>query len=103
MHSELKTDPIPKNHTAGAALTSLQHLLSHLMHIRMTRTIERNLLMVESAQAALSDKNEGGDVARMWRLCKTGIGLTAGFIGSHTVTHNYTVYTLTLAVHYSTC
>jgi hypothetical protein len=34
-----------------------------------------------------------------WRLYKTGIGLTTGFIGSHTVTHNYSVYTLT--VHYS--
>jgi hypothetical protein len=27
----------------------------------------------------------------MWRLYKTGIGLTTGFIGSHTVTHNYSV------------
>jgi hypothetical protein len=26
---------------------------------------------------------------------KTGIGLTTGFIGSHTVTRNYSVYTLT--------
>jgi hypothetical protein len=25
---------------------------------------------------------------------KTGIGLTTGFIGSQTVTHNYSVYTL---------
>jgi ABC-type uncharacterized transport system permease subunit len=34
-------------------------------------------------------------VARIWwRLHKTGIGLTTGFIGSHTVTHNYSVYTL---------
>jgi hypothetical protein len=33
-------------------------------------------------------------VARMRRLYKTGIGLTTGFIGSHTVTHNYSVYTL---------
>jgi hypothetical protein len=48
----------PKNRTAGTALTSLQHLLSYLMHIRLTRTIQRNLLMVESAQAALSEKNE---------------------------------------------
>jgi hypothetical protein len=24
---------------------------------------------------------------------KTGIGLTTGFIGSHIVTHNYSVYT----------
>jgi hypothetical protein len=30
---------------------------------------------------------------------KTGIGLTTGFIGSHTVTHNYSVHTLT--AHYS--
>jgi hypothetical protein len=26
------------------------------------------------------------------RLYKTGIGLTTGLIGSHTVTHNYSVY-----------
>jgi hypothetical protein len=31
----------------------------------------------------------------MWRLYKTGIGLTTEFIRSHTVTHNYSVYTLT--------
>jgi hypothetical protein len=40
----------------------------------------------------------------MWRLYKRGTGLTTGFIGSHTVTHNYSVYTLQLTtVHYSTC
>jgi hypothetical protein len=33
------------------------------------------------------------EVACMWRLYKMGIGLTTGFIGSHTVTHNYSVYT----------
>jgi hypothetical protein len=34
----------------------------------------------------------------------TGIGLTTGFIGSHTVTYNYSVYTLQLTtVHYNTC
>jgi hypothetical protein len=36
------------------------------------------------------------------RVCgdyyKTGIGLTTGFIGSHTVTHNYSVYTLPLTI-----
>jgi hypothetical protein len=35
-------------------------------------------------------------VAHMWRLYKTGIGFTTGFIRSHTVTHNYSVYTLQL-------
>ncbi|PNF17286.1 Signal recognition particle subunit SRP68 [Cryptotermes secundus] len=64
---ELKTDPSPKNRTAGTALSSLQHLLSYLMHIRLTRTIHRNLLMVESAQAALSEKNEGGGEGRRTR------------------------------------
>jgi hypothetical protein len=37
--------------------------------------------------------------AYVWRLYETGIGLTTGFIGSHTVTHNYSVYTRT--AHYS--
>jgi hypothetical protein len=40
-------------------------------------------------------------VARMWRLYKTGIGLTTGFNGSHTVTHNYSVCTLQLTTNYS--
>jgi hypothetical protein len=32
------------------------------------------------------------------------VGLTTGFIGSHTVTHNYSVYALQLTtVHYNTC
>jgi hypothetical protein len=30
--------------------------------------------------------------------CKTGIGLTTGFIGSQTVTHNYSVYTSQLTI-----
>jgi hypothetical protein len=41
---------------------------------------------------------------KVWRLYKTGIGLTTGFIGSHTVTHNYSVCTLQLTtVHINTC
>jgi S-adenosylmethionine/arginine decarboxylase-like enzyme len=44
-------------------------------------------------------------VARIaWRLYKTGIGITTGFIESHTITHNYSVYALQLTtVHYNTC
>jgi hypothetical protein len=41
-----------------------------------------------------------GDIycrAYVWRLYKTGIGLTTGFIGSHTVTHNYSQFTIVLA------
>jgi hypothetical protein len=36
---------------------------------------------------------------RVATIYKTGIGLTTGFIGSYTVTHNYRVYTPT--AHYS--
>jgi hypothetical protein len=36
--------------------------------------------------------------AYVWRLYKTGIGLTTGFIGSHTVTHNYSVYTSQITI-----
>jgi hypothetical protein len=32
-------------------------------------------------------------VTRMRRLYRTGIGLTTGFIGPNTITHNYSVYT----------
>jgi hypothetical protein len=43
-------------------------------------------------------------VARMWRLYKTGIGLTTGFIRSQSITQlGYSVLHFTLAVHYSTC
>jgi hypothetical protein len=52
-------------------------------------------------QAILFSKNHLNIVARMWRLYKTGIGLTTGFIGSHTVTHNYSVYTSQLTVLYT--
>jgi hypothetical protein len=47
--------------------------------------------------AVLLGRPSGGwdnNVARMRRLYKTRIGLITGFIGSHTVTHNYSVYTL---------
>jgi hypothetical protein len=36
--------------------------------------------------------------ARMWRLYKTGIGLTTGFIRSHTVTDNYSLLTVSSLV-----
>jgi hypothetical protein len=31
-------------------------------------------------------------------IIRRGIGLTTGFIGSHTVTHNYSVYTSQLTI-----
>jgi hypothetical protein len=38
-------------------------------------------------------------VARTWRLCKTGFGLTAGFIGLHAIT--VTMYTLYNPLHFT--
>ena len=43
---------------SGGGLSPLQYLLTYLMYIRLNRTIERNLLMVESAKAALAEKTE---------------------------------------------
>jgi hypothetical protein len=37
-------------------------------------------------------------VTRKRRIYKMGIGSTTGFIGSHTITHNYSVYTLLFTV-----
>jgi hypothetical protein len=56
---------------------------------------EVNILMVGRTVASVKYDREKlltfeYIVARMWRLYKTGIGLTTGFTGLHTVT----VYTL---------
>lgn len=42
----------------GGPLTPMQYLISYLTYIRLTRTIERNNLMVEAAKAAMADKSE---------------------------------------------
>jgi hypothetical protein len=55
----------------------------------------KHYLSVTGAQLNLITLLMMNTVARMRRLYETGIGLTTGFIGSHTVTHNYSVYTLT--------
>ncbi|CAG2065174.1 unnamed protein product [Timema podura] len=53
---EMKTDQPAKARTGP--LSSLQYLLSYLTYIRLTRTIQRNLLMVDSAKTALTDRND---------------------------------------------
>jgi hypothetical protein len=61
--------------------------------------------MILGVQELYSHRRYINIVARIvWRLYKRGIGLTTGFIGSHTVTHNYSVYILQLTrVHHNTC
>nr|CAD7264171.1 unnamed protein product [Timema shepardi] len=56
-----REDCSPGNTPAKARtgpLSSLQYLLSYLTYIRLTRTIQRNLLMVDSAKTALADRND---------------------------------------------
>uniref|UniRef100_A0A1B6CIN9 Signal recognition particle subunit SRP68 n=1 Tax=Clastoptera arizonana TaxID=38151 RepID=A0A1B6CIN9_9HEMI len=57
LKEEMKSDPAAKNRV-GNNLSPLQYLLSYMTYIRLTRTIQRNLLMVESTKVALSEKTE---------------------------------------------
>jgi len=43
-----------KARASGEALPPLQYLLTYLMHIRLTRTVQRNLLLVEQALSEVS-------------------------------------------------
>jgi hypothetical protein len=71
--------------TLAASPLSGESTVCYSWHDLKTQSGADKLLMVW---------NREHTVARMWRLYETGIGLTTGFIGSHTVTHNYSVYTL---------
>uniref|UniRef100_A0A1B6L3X3 Signal recognition particle subunit SRP68 n=1 Tax=Graphocephala atropunctata TaxID=36148 RepID=A0A1B6L3X3_9HEMI len=55
---ELKNDPASKGKTTGSGgpLTPLQHLVTYLTYIRLSRNIQRNNLMVQAAKSSLSDK-----------------------------------------------
>lgn len=52
---EIKLDPKLKSST-GAPLPGIQNLLSYMTYIRLSRTIERNLLLVEQAKEAMENK-----------------------------------------------
>ncbi|KAG7302778.1 hypothetical protein JYU34_012741 [Plutella xylostella] len=49
---EMKADPKLKAATESHELSGIQYLLSYLMYLRLMRTIERNNLLVEQAEAA---------------------------------------------------
>ncbi|XP_049800730.1 signal recognition particle subunit SRP68 [Schistocerca nitens] len=58
---ELKADQSAKTRSGpGVPLSSAQYLLSYLTYIRLTRTIQRNLLMIDAAKASLAEKTEAG-------------------------------------------
>jgi hypothetical protein len=87
--------------TSPSALASMSFIVIHRILMNEKKQRKRPLWWVKRLF-----KN-GLQYGISWRYCrayvatiyKTGIGLTTGFIGSHTVTHNYSVYTLT--AHYS--
>lgn len=57
---EIKQDPKLRAATAGQTVSGIQYLLAYLSHIRLTRTLERNLCLVAQAKANLDDPNEKG-------------------------------------------
>ncbi|XP_063230612.1 signal recognition particle subunit SRP68 [Bacillus rossius redtenbacheri] len=62
VRDELKSDQASKGRAeAGAPVSPLQYLLSYLVHIKLTRTIQRTLIMVDSARAALLADTEGSE------------------------------------------
>ncbi|XP_067006030.1 signal recognition particle subunit SRP68 [Anabrus simplex] len=81
---ELKSDQSGKSRAGtGGPVSSIQYLLSYLTYIRLTRTIQRNLLMVEAAKSALADKNENPtegrkarpqDLTRLYEIILQNVG-----------------------------
>jgi hypothetical protein len=74
------------NFKTGAMLLGVSYKMKRFNEMRT----EAN----KTRKSRSSIQHEQHIVARVWRLYKTGIALTTGFFGSHTVTHNYSVYTL---------
>ncbi|XP_075216781.1 signal recognition particle 68 [Lycorma delicatula] len=72
LKEEMKSEPGTKGKTST---TSLQYLLSYLTYIRLSRTVQRNLLMIESAKSCMSEntENEGRktrpqDLTRLYEI-----------------------------------
>ncbi|KAG8221898.1 hypothetical protein J437_LFUL006716 [Ladona fulva] len=87
VREELKaTDPNFKGRQVqGGPVSSMHYFLSYLMHIRLTRTIQRNLLMAETVKQALSgEKAETGvtegrrtrpqDLTRLYEIILQNLG-----------------------------
>lgn len=82
---EVKQDPNSKNRTPAQGLSSLQYLHSYLIHIRLERTIQRNLLLAEQAKENLkksessSQQGEGKkprpqDLVRLYEIILQNLG-----------------------------
>ncbi|XP_055913275.1 signal recognition particle subunit SRP68 [Eupeodes corollae] len=56
---EIKQDPKLRSVTTGQTVTGIQYLLAYLSYIRLSRTLERNMCLVEQAKANFEDPNQG--------------------------------------------
>lgn len=70
---EMKQDPATKNRVGPTeTLHPLQYLLTYLLHIRLTQTVQRNLLLVEQANsesgAEARSKNHLQDLTRLYEI-----------------------------------
>lgn len=70
---ETKQDPAIKNRVGPSdTVHPLQYLLTYLLHIRLTRTVQRNLLLVEQANlekgAEVRSKNHLQDLTRLYEI-----------------------------------
>ncbi|KAF4523038.1 hypothetical protein B566_EDAN012767 [Ephemera danica] len=66
LRDELKNDPNFKvrSQAQSGPVSSLHYLYSYLMYIRLTRTVERNLLMVEGVHQALKSQDKESSEGR---------------------------------------
>lgn len=55
---EIKQDPKLRSVTTGQTVTGVQYLLAYLSYIRLSRTLERNMCLVEQAKASFEDPNQ---------------------------------------------
>jgi len=55
---EIKQDPKLRSLTTGQTVSGIQYLLAYLSYIRLIRTLERNLCLVEQAKQNFGDPNQ---------------------------------------------
>lgn len=70
LRDELHADPARTRQQGDGQISSLQHLYSYVTYIRLTKTVERNLLLVDSLRRHLNQEGKKGskpqDLIRMY-------------------------------------
>ncbi|KAM7356919.1 signal recognition particle 68 [Cochliomyia hominivorax] len=59
---EIKQDPKLRSLTTGQTVPGVQYLLAYLLYIRHSRTLQRNLCLVEQAKANFEDPNQKAEL-----------------------------------------